>query len=206
MTTRNYTMADAARFGLKDASALSRPGFRYNGADPYARDAAIVALHEYDSEVSSAWEGKPPVGFGSHGPQGEKEGDVCMTNNGRRGKKIDVGGGRLVCIEDPRASDYLRETVDAMSAPTRDVDGLSARDVARIEYEDALCNAWRNPTGSVPASDSVVPAPQRLDPTKDMQRPDLTKDVATIQKEHSVRMQALYNQIDQEISEAYKAR
>ena len=90
-----------------------------------------------------------------------------------------------------------------MPTPTRDVGGLSARDVARIEYEDALCNAWRNP---IPASDSVVPAPQRLDPAKDVQRPDLTKDVATIQKEHSAHMQALYNQIDQEISEAYKAR
>jgi hypothetical protein len=201
MTTRNYTMADAQRFGLQDASALSRPGFRYNGADPYARDAAIVALYEYDREMSSAWEGNPPVGFGSHGPQGEKEGDACMTNSGSRGRKIDIGG-RLVCVEDPHASDYLRESI---VEPTDDT-SLSDRELAHEEYIRDLESAWRNPTGNVPASDSVVPAPQRLDPTKDVQRPDLTKDVATIQKEHSAHMQALYNQIDEEISEAYKAR
>ena len=55
MTTRNYTLADAERFGLKDASALSRPGFRYNGADPYARDDAISAYHDRDLEFAVAW-------------------------------------------------------------------------------------------------------------------------------------------------------
>jgi hypothetical protein len=100
----------------------------------------------------------------------------------------------MVCVEDPHASDYLRESI---VEPT-DGTSLSDRELAHEEYIRDLESAWRNPTGS--------PAPQRLDPTKDVQRPDLTKDVATIQKEHSAHMQALYNQIDQEISEAYKAR
>ena len=213
MTTRNYTLADAERFGLKDASALSRPGFRYNGADPYARDQAIISYSDYDADAESAWKMMASLpyttevtGAGSKGPSGSlakgfrREGDSCQTAEGGRGRKVDMGGGRLVCVAEPHASSYLAEGESAAQ------DGLSARDVARIEYEDALCNAWRNPTGSVPASDSVVLAPQRLDLTKDVQRPDLTKDVATIQKEHSVRMQALYDRIDQEISEAYKAR
>src|SRR5580700_3709882 len=42
MPKQQHTMTDAKRFGLQDASALHRPGFRFNGADPYARDSAIM--------------------------------------------------------------------------------------------------------------------------------------------------------------------
>ena len=161
-----------------------------------------------------AWKTKPPLPYsaeltreGSRGPYDKtgmgREFDSCMTNTGERGRKIDIGG-KLVCVPLETAEEYMREAAETDTTSAQD--RLSARDAARIEYENALCNAWRNPTGSVPASDSVVLAPHRLDLTKDVQRPDLTKDVATIQKEHSVRMQALYDRIDQEISEAYKAR
>ena len=65
--SRGYTVADAQRFGLKDASAMHRPGFRF-AADPLARDEAIIALANYDADVESAWKGNPPVGEGSKGP------------------------------------------------------------------------------------------------------------------------------------------
>ena len=108
MTTRNYTMADAQRFGLQDASALSRPGFRYNGADPYAKDQAIIAYADRDLEYAEAWKTKPPLpysteltGEGSRGPYDKtgmgRECDSCMTNTGERGRKIDIGG-KLVCV------------------------------------------------------------------------------------------------------------
>ena len=186
MTKRNYTTADAQRFGLKDASALSRPGFRYNGADPYARDAAIVALYEYDREMSSAWEGNPPVGFGSHGPQGEKEGDACMTNSGSRGRKIDIGG-RLVCVEDPHASDYLRESI---VEPT-DGTSLSDRELAHEEYIRDLELAWRNPTADVLDSDHVPVRGAGVD----------TRDASTVARDHQETMNQLYAQLDRELSE-----
>ena len=132
---REFTTADAEKFGLRSGIAMHRPGHRFS-TDQFARDSAIIALKDYDTALEDAW--KTPPGY-----------------------KTEAVTGQGVAAAPPRG--------------------------ARV--------------GDVPAS-----APQRLDPTKDVQRPDLTKDVATIQKEHSAHMQALYNQIDQQISEAYKAR
>jgi hypothetical protein len=160
-----YTMADAQRFGLQDASALSRPGFRYNGADPYARDAAIIAHKDYDVDAESAWKGE-------------------------KARNPDEEG-----AEDPRAGGYLKAAADKSPVSTN-ADSLSARDAARIAYEDELTNAWRHPVGSAPVVDSVVPAaPQRIDPTK---------DAATVSKEHQARMGEIYAARDAEMSEAWR--
>jgi hypothetical protein len=202
---QTFSDADARRYGLADGRQLHRPGFRFNGADPYARDSAIIALADYDAAAESAWKTPTPlpyttevIGEGSKGPvdptgQG-REGDSCRTNTGERGRKVDMGDGRLICVPEPHVSDYLKE---GDVTPAQGVDGLSARDAARIEYEDNLCNAWRNPAGSAPVLDSVVPAPQRLDPTK---------DVATMAKDHQRQMNEIYAARDQELEQAYKTR
>ena len=135
MTKYSFSDADARKFGLKDGGiALHRPGFRFNGVDPYAKDASILAFADYDADAASAWKTPTPlpyttevVGAGSKGPDlsGEGvEGDSCMDGGGHRGtlRRID---GKLVCVPDGAQ------------------DGLSARDMARIEYEDSLCNAWK---------------------------------------------------------------
>ena len=174
MTTRNYTMADAQRFGLQDASALSRPGFRYNGADPYARDEAIIAYHDRDLEDAEAWKTKPPLpysteltGEGGRGPYDKtgmgREFDSCMTNTGERGRKIDIGG-KLVCVPLETAEEYMREAAETDTTSAQD--RLSARDALHrpgyrhnvndaktrdalkqsyADYETELTNAYMNP-------------------------------------------------------------
>ena len=137
MTKQSFSFsdADARKFGLKDGgSALHRPGFRFNGVDPYARDANVISAADRDLEDVEAWKTPTPlpyttevVGAGSKGPDlsGEGvEGNSCMDGGGHRGtlRRID---GKLVCVPDGAQ------------------DGLSARDMARIEYEDSLCNAWK---------------------------------------------------------------
>ena len=126
MTTRNYTMADAERFGLKDASALSRPGFRYNGADPYARDEAIIAYHDRDLEDAEAWKGSPPTGAGSQEPRETRSvGDRCLVQ-GRDGHLYEADDGSLVCVPD--------EWGDA---------ALSEAAIEHARYLDHLTSAWK---------------------------------------------------------------
>jgi hypothetical protein len=168
MPKQTFSDEDARKFRLQDGRQLHRPGFRFT-ADPYAKDEAILAHADYDAELQDAYKGKK-----ARDP--DEEGDEDL-------------------VEDLRASGYSKEIADKTSASTRGVDGLSARDAARIEYEDDLCNAWRNPVGIVPASDSAVPAPQR---------PDLTKDAATVARDHQESMSRLYAQLDSELSEKWR--
>jgi hypothetical protein len=99
---RGYTTADAHKFGLKDSRQLHRPGFRY-AADPFARDAALIAYADRDAADADAWKGNPPVGQGSMGfvekiGEGE-EGDSC-TVNGNRGTLQRNSDGELICVPD----------------------------------------------------------------------------------------------------------
>jgi hypothetical protein len=73
---RSFTDADAARFGLKDAAQLHRPGWRHS-PNVYARDAAIDAYSDYERELAGAYllpqQGKH-TGVGSHGPVEQRTG------------------------------------------------------------------------------------------------------------------------------------
>ena len=69
---------------------------------------------------------------------------------------IDVGG-RLIGVEEPYASDYLREVVEP--APDAATVAVNDKQQAHADYIRDLESAWRNPVGSVPASDGVVSAP-----------------------------------------------
>jgi hypothetical protein len=117
------------------------------------RDALVKAYADYTCDLETAYmnpNNNEKTGFGSHGPvdktgQGQV-GQSCTVRNlhfpdhtGEPGtlQRID---GEIVCVPDDY--DYG--------------DGLSARDAARIEYEDHLTNAWRHPNGDV--AEDRVPA------------------------------------------------
>ena len=200
MPKQTFSDAEAKRFGLTDGRQLHRPGFRF-AADPYAKDAAICQYADYDAAAESAWKGNPPTGFGSHGPQGAKEGDVCIVDGGGRGRMIDMGGGRLIGVEEPHASDYLREVVDDM-APTQD--GLSDRDAARIEYEADLCSAWKMGRSDPEVHVDAAPAVKDAKGPVAYVAPASMRDAAAIAREHQQIMSRLYGQLDSELSEKWR--
>jgi hypothetical protein len=172
-------------------NASHRPGFRYGVKDAAARDARRQSYIDYETELQTAYQNPPnneSTGFGSRGPVDKTgEGTVgssCTVRNldfpdhtGEPGtlQRID---GRIVCVPD----DYNW------------TDGLSAREIAHIEYLDHITNAWRHPNGDV-ASDSI-PAPRRPDVS--------TKDAATLQREHTQNMSQIYSQLDAELSEKWR--
>ena len=165
MPKQTFSDAEAKRFGLTDGRQLHRPGFRF-AADPYAKDAAICQYANYDAAVKSAWKGNPPTGFGSHGPQGAKEGDVCIVDGGGRGRMIDMGGGRLIGVEEPHASDYLREVVE----PAQDAATVAVNDKQQAHADQIrdLESAWRNRSAVFRPQTGVVArlALQHLAPVK----------------------------------------
>lgn len=64
----------------------------------------------YDSDLQNAWRGtdqNPPTGAGSHGPIGQRAGDVCMTNAKETGH-LRLVNGVLTCVAD-RQSDAAKD-------------------------------------------------------------------------------------------------
>jgi hypothetical protein len=102
-------------------AAAHRPGHRLS-RDVYARDGVIAAYSDYQKELVEAYksphDNSEVTGQGSGGfsrdPDGVGvEGDSCKTGGGDRGRLVDLGEGRLVCVAEPHASSYLGETSDA---------------------------------------------------------------------------------------------
>jgi hypothetical protein len=106
-----------------------RPGFLIAN-DATARDARLRAYHDYTRDLENAYK-NPPTGFGSKGPRGQQEGDIC-TINGAPGH-LEMRGGALVCVPD-RRSDQLDPASDRRSVAD-----------AYAEYDAKLREAWRNP-------------------------------------------------------------
>jgi hypothetical protein len=100
------TVAAMDKQPVLDAAA-HRPGHRLS-RDAYARDEVIAAYHDYNRELTSAWQGNPPSGQGSTGfveKTGEgKAGDSC-TLDGNRGT-LQYVDGELVCVPDGRHERY----------------------------------------------------------------------------------------------------
>jgi hypothetical protein len=122
----------ATRFGLSDGSALHRPGFRHNVND-IGLDARIEAHELYRDETENAWR-SPATRAGSSSARGAKPGDSC-TLNGRVGRLRSIGGS-LVCVPDNgqyRGNDSV----------------MSDRELAHLEYQTRVENAWRNPDADV---------------------------------------------------------
>jgi hypothetical protein len=150
---RAYTTADAEKFGLKDASAMHRPGFRFS-PDAYAKDETLIAYADRDAADAEAWKGNPPTGQGSHGfveKTGEgEEGDSCSID-GSRGTLQRNSDGELICVPDGSVSGHDH--------------AMSDREAAHAEHRHYLENAWRNPAADVSDHRPVRRADQM--PTRD---------------------------------------
>jgi hypothetical protein len=121
----------ATRFGLSDGSALHRPGFRHNVND-IGLDARIEAHEQYCDELENSWRSLP-TGAGSSGPHGAQPGDSCRLN-GRTGRLRSINGS-LVCVPDGQVSG--------------NDSAMSDRELAHLEYQTRVENAWRNPDADV---------------------------------------------------------
>ena len=180
MATRDQALFDAGE------RRLAQPGWRHNTTnDAQTRDALRQSYVDYETELAVAYlnpHSNENTGFGSRGPAGTGQGTVgsSCTINGKRGTLQYVAGSSgLTCIPDDEADDWA--------------DGLSDAQIAREEYLRDLTSAWRNPTADVLTSDQVV-----------VRRPDLTKDSATVARDHQQTMSRLYAQLDSELSEKWR--
>jgi hypothetical protein len=139
--------------------------------DAAARDARAQAYATYDQEIQQAykhgsmrdtptpWAETDPrgrsteaTGFGSNGPRGQSEGDVC-TINGVEGRLRTVNG-RLRCVPLRSSSDSRAQFTDGSDDPTqanrpgwrlRVGDTRQAVRDALRDYENDLVNRWRGP-------------------------------------------------------------
>jgi hypothetical protein len=168
----------ASRHQLSDAELAScRPGFRY-GARTVDRqalsDAKAKAYALYDAEISrqylmpEGFGGDPPIiGAGSHGPIGQREGDVCTVRGPEFAESFGSPGhlrlrhGQLVCVPD-NAGDAQRDATARRARPDPDADADEDDDdrrsvaqaasdhqqrMARIydALDQELAEAWRKP-------------------------------------------------------------
>jgi hypothetical protein len=151
---RAYTTADAEKFGLKDASAMHRPGFRFS-PDAYAKDETLIAYADRDAADAEAWKGNPPTGQGSHGfveKTGEgEEGDSCSID-GSRGTLQRNSDGELICVPDGSVSGHDH--------------AMSDREAAHAEHRHYLENAWRSPDAGGVADHRPVRRADQM-PTRD---------------------------------------
>jgi hypothetical protein len=85
---------------------------------------------EYDRDIANRWRDQPPTGFGSRGPRGQQEGDLC-TIKGAPGH-LQRRGGELVCVPD------RREQPDPASDRRSLADEYAA-------YDLRISQAWRDP-------------------------------------------------------------
>jgi hypothetical protein len=135
---RAFTDADAARFGLKDAAQLHRPGWRHS-PNVYARDAAIDAYSKYERELAGAYllpQQGEHTGVGSHGPVEQRaEGDKCLIK-GMNGHLQWIDG-ELQCVADD-PEDY--RTVDAATVAKRHRERMMDEYAG---YEKAKSEEWR---------------------------------------------------------------
>lgn len=191
MATRDQALFDAGErrlaktYGLDLAAQLHQPGWRHNTTNDARakeiKDARLAAHLDYVADLETSY--MNPTGAGSRGPvektgQG-KVGQSC-TINGRAGTlQYAAGRSGLTCVPDDEADDWT--------------DGLSDRQIAHEEYLRDLTSAWRNPVADVLTSDQVV-----------VRRPDLTKDLATVARDHQETMSRLYAQLDSELSEKWR--
>ena len=125
----------ARRFGLDDATALHRPGYKYC-VDADARARVEEARAQWIQEMTDGWKTTAP---GAVEFRGAQEGDVCTVREGGVGeggpghlKRI---GGKLVCVPGQR-HDSLPRTMTA-------ADAQPIRDAAYRQYCDELVNAWK---------------------------------------------------------------
>ena len=141
--------ADATRFGLNDALAVHRPGYRYQ-TDERALAIKDEAYSQYNARIGTAYRDAdhtaPLEGAGEHGFAfgGRAIGDLCTVRNvhsGDLGEEGDAGtvrrvGDRLCCVSDR----YYREATGAEATS----DGLTdERDAAYEEHRQYLENSWR---------------------------------------------------------------
>jgi hypothetical protein len=136
MTMMDSALSDRLRVTDAAGSAvgLNRPGFRLlrggNAGDQLARDRLAEMRSEAyrlaDEANVNAWK-NPPIGVGSRGPIGQREGDLCMIN-GFPGHLRPDANGRLTCVADGHR--------DAMQ---------DERQAAYEEYQRTLENSWRTP-------------------------------------------------------------
>jgi hypothetical protein len=113
-----------------------RPGFLMTDA---SRRNCEIAYQQYENDLTNAWrdqELNPPVGFGSNGPRGQQEGDLC-TINGFPGHLRRNRNGDLVCAPDRQGFNGANDPERAQS------DGANAKEAAYRAYDAALANAWR---------------------------------------------------------------
>ena len=106
---------------------MHRPGFRHNVND-IGLDARIEAHEQYCDELENSWRSLP-TGAGSSGPHGAQPGDSC-TLNGRAGRLRSINGS-LVCVPDGQVSGNDSVMPD--------------QELAHLEYQTRIENAWRNP-------------------------------------------------------------
>ena len=144
--------AAAKRFGLSDALAGHRPGYRYQ-TDERALAIKDEAYSQYNARIGTAYRDadnshtSSVEGAGERGhscASGPRLGDRCTVRNthgGDLGAEGDAGivrwvGDRLCCVSDR----YYREATGAEATS----DGLTdERDAAYEEHRRYLENSWR---------------------------------------------------------------
>jgi hypothetical protein len=122
----------------------NRPGFIVD-ANRAARDAKARAYAAYELELGNRWRTRdddPPTGAGSHGPIGQREGDLC-TINGFAGVLRPGPDGKLVCVVTNNKQSFNGSNGD--DNPASDSIGDAKQRLAELyaarDAEDA--NAWR---------------------------------------------------------------
>jgi len=135
-------MADAAarRFGLSNAFAMNKPGFRHlmDSKAIAAKERAYELRDRADTEAWRDADGSHTssiTGAGEKGHAGWRVGDTCtcasVRDRGRKGDRgrveLDEDTGELICVSNDHRSD----------------DGADMRDAAYAAYDNEIANAWR---------------------------------------------------------------
>jgi hypothetical protein len=123
-----------------DKSRRQREG---DDTETETSDARQLAYDAYEADLTTSYLNPPDIpGAGSHGPPiGQREGDVCMTNNGIAGH-LQRGEDGFVCVPD-RNTAKLGGRVDAADVQRAMQDHAVAMDKLYAVRDSELAQAWR---------------------------------------------------------------